>query len=139
MVRKGTSLRYYNFAYSALASLRMGCRRSRRDAGYCGRPTRRTRSWKRGSERSASSLRSALRKYGDVGGFFLEPLLQKFECLVLVAQSSVYRRNHVRRHIVSLGLSQQITEYLLRLSPSAHRRIGVCQSSDSIRVAVRQF
>ena len=37
-------------------------RRRREDCGYRGIPTRRTRSWKRGSERNGSSLRSAFRK-----------------------------------------------------------------------------
>src|ERR1700722_14693284 len=111
-------------------------------------------SWRRGLLRKTHSAQKVLETWvrakvvnpkigleevGDVGGSLLISLLQKIKRFFLVAESCVNGRNHVGGDILFPGLSQQITQYLLRLSPFARRYIGVCQSSSSVCVTVRQL
>ena len=94
---------------------------------HCGRSTRRKRFWKIGFGAKRVKPEIGLEEVRDIGGSFLVGPSQKFKCLVLIAESSVYRRNHVGRHIVRFGLSQQIAEYLLCIRSSARGCVGVRQ------------
>ena len=70
-----------------------------------------------------------LEKVRDVGGSLLVGLFQKFECFFLVAESGVYRRNHVGRHIRFwiVSTSHRVSSPLQLYCPSPHRRVPVQQ------------
>jgi hypothetical protein len=76
-------------------------------------------------------------KVGYIRGPFLVGLFKKFECLVLVPKSSVYRANHVRRNIVGLGLLQRLTKYVFHIGPFPLSCACVRQSNCGIPVTLR--
>jgi hypothetical protein len=75
----------------------------------------------------------------QVGRFFLIGSLQKLESLVLLIQSCIDGRYHIRRDVGDFRLLQQFRNCLLCFRPLSDGCGGVCQSRNSIQVMVRQL
>src|SRR5216684_8888448 len=73
----------------------------------------------------------------DIQGSLLISFFQELERSVLVAKSSVYCRDHIRRNIATLRFSLEVMKDLLRFGFSADRCKRMRERSGGIVIAIR--
>ena len=101
-------------------------RADHRNVTYEGNLMRRTRSWKRGSERSGSRGGSTLRKIDPLIADFVGPL-EPFERLVLLAEPCMDECHFIRPDAIFIHSLSYLSKALSSLSHPSRSRIQVPQ------------
>src|SRR5262249_21208550 len=106
-----------SFAYSALACFRMGMSGSACDWRLFREVNAAHEVLKAWVRAEAINPQVSFEEVRNIRGSLLICLFEKFERLALVAEPSVYGRNHVGRNIASLSLLLQLTKYFFCIGP----------------------